>query len=144
MSDELRRHITFRAHNLLEPPPGQRFDLVFLRNVLIYFDLPTKRAILQRVHRVLDPAGALFLGAAETTMGVDDQWVRVPLGSGSVYCHAGAPLTTAASSSAASSGAAGVPHPRTGPPPARAATLPAARPAVITTPSLATTRGVLR
>lgn len=139
VSDELRRHITFRAHNLLEPPPGQRFDLVFLRNVLIYFDLPTKRAILQRVHRVLDPAGALFLGAAETTMGVDDQWVRVPLGSGSVYCHAGAPLIASASS-----GTVGVPHPRTGPPPARPATLPAPRPAATTAPSLTTTRGVLR
>lgn len=141
VSDELRRHITFRAHNLLEPPPGPRFDLVFLRNVLIYFDLPTKRAILQRVHRVLDPAGALFLGAAETTMGIDEQWVRVPLGTGSVYCHAGAPLISSAAS---------VPDPRSGPPARFTRSAPAAPglPTPRLTPAepsrLAASRGVLR
>lgn len=82
----LRSHVTFRAHNLLDAPPvGGPFDVVFLRNVLIYFDLPTKRAILRRLRQVLRPDGALLLGAAETTIGVDDDWVRLPAGSGSVY-----------------------------------------------------------
>lgn len=85
IADELRRTITFTKHNLLDPPPGGPFDIVFLRNVLIYFDLDTKRAILSRVHRVLKPGGYLVLGAAETTIGVDGDWERVPVERGSVY-----------------------------------------------------------
>ena len=78
--------VTFRQLNLVRPfPPIGRFDVVFLRNVLIYFDLPTKRDILRRVRQVLAPDGFLFLGAAEMTMGVDDQWERVPAGRSSVY-----------------------------------------------------------
>ncbi|MFP3713993.1 CheR family methyltransferase [Puerhibacterium sp. TATVAM-FAB25] len=81
----LRRVVTFRQHNLLEPAPPGPFDLVLLRNVLIYFDLPTKQAILRRVRQVMAPGGVLVLGAAETTIGVDDAWQRVPAGRGSVY-----------------------------------------------------------
>jgi chemotaxis protein methyltransferase CheR len=78
--------VTFRQLNLVRPfPPMGRFDVVFLRNVLIYFDLPTKRDILRRVRQVLAPDGYLFLGAAEMTMGVDDQWERIPAGRSSVY-----------------------------------------------------------
>jgi chemotaxis protein methyltransferase CheR len=51
--------------------------VVFLRNVLIYFDLDTKRAILQRVRRLLRPEGWLFLGSAETTLGLDGDFERV-------------------------------------------------------------------
>jgi chemotaxis protein methyltransferase CheR len=85
IAEELRRTITFQRHNLLDAPPLGPFDLVFLRNVLIYFDLATKRAILGRVHRVLRPGGFLVLGAAETTIGVDGDWERVPVARGSVY-----------------------------------------------------------
>lgn len=82
----LRDRITFQRHNLLDAPPlGGPFDVVFLRNVLIYFDLATKRDILRRVQQVLRPGGYLFLGAAETTIGIDDSWERVPVGRGSVY-----------------------------------------------------------
>jgi chemotaxis protein methyltransferase CheR len=78
--------VTFRQLNLMRPfPPLGRFDVVFLRNVLIYFDLPTKRDILGRIRQVLAPDGYLFLGAAEMTMGVDDAWQRVPAGKSSVY-----------------------------------------------------------
>ncbi len=78
--------VTFRQLNLVRPfPPMGRFDVVFLRNVLIYFDLPTKRDILRRVRQVMAPDGYLFLGAAEMTMGVDDAWERVPAGRSSVY-----------------------------------------------------------
>lgn len=85
VADELRRTITFQKHNLLDSPPAGPFDVVFLRNVLIYFDLETKRSILSRVHRVLRPGGFLVLGAAETTIGVDGDWERVPVERGSVY-----------------------------------------------------------
>lgn len=82
----LREAITFAKHNLLEAPPvGGPFDVVFLRNVLIYFDLATKRDVLRRVQQVVRPGGYLLLGAAETTIGVDDGWERVPAGRSSVY-----------------------------------------------------------
>lgn len=82
----LKERITFTRHNLLDAPPlGGPFDVVFCRNVLIYFDLATKRDILRRVQQVLRPGGYLFLGAAETTIGIDDTWERVPVGRGSVY-----------------------------------------------------------
>ena len=61
------------------------FDVVYLRNVLIYFDLPTKQAILRRVRALLRPDGWLFLGAAETTLGVDDSWERIAVGRSSAY-----------------------------------------------------------
>ncbi len=82
----LRQQVTFRKHNLLDQPPiGGPFDIVFLRNVLIYFDVATKRDVLARVRRSLAPGGYLFLGAAETTIGIDDTWERVHEGGSSVY-----------------------------------------------------------
>jgi chemotaxis protein methyltransferase CheR len=86
VSDAVRRPVTFARHNLLDAPPaGPPFDIVFLRNVLIYFDLPTKRSILGRIRRVLRPDGFLILGAAESTLGVDSAWERVPVNRGAVY-----------------------------------------------------------
>lgn len=84
----LRAQVTFQRNNLLEPPPmGGPFDVVFLRNVLIYFDLATKREVLRRVQHVVRPGGFLMLGAAETTLGIDEAWTRVPVGRGAVYRH---------------------------------------------------------
>ncbi len=86
VADELRRQVAFRQHNLLDAPPlGGPFDVVFLRNVLIYFDLPTKRAVLERVRGALRPGGYLVLGAAETTIGVHDAYERVVAGRATVY-----------------------------------------------------------
>lgn len=86
INQSIRERVEFRKLNLTRPfPPMGRFDVVFLRNVLIYFDLPTKRDVLKRVRQVMAPDGHLFLGAAEMTMGVDDAWERVPAGRSSVY-----------------------------------------------------------
>jgi len=82
----LRRMVTARECNLAAPLPRMGpFDVVYLRNVLIYFDLPTKQVILRRVRELMRPDGWLFLGAAETTLGVDDSWSRVVLGRTSAY-----------------------------------------------------------
>lgn len=82
----LRQNLTFEQHNLLTAPPGVgMFDIVFLRNVLIYFDLPTKQSILARLRSRVRPGGYLLLGAAETTVGVDPAWERVDAAQGSIY-----------------------------------------------------------
>lgn len=86
VAEHIRRHVDFRQHNLLDPPPlGGPFDVVFLRNVLIYFDAATKREILARVARVLRPEGYLLLGAAETIPPIETQWQRADITRGAVY-----------------------------------------------------------
>lgn len=76
---ELREMIEFREWNLIEPwRPLPLMDIVFLRNVLIYFDVETKRSILAKMVRVLRPGGFLFLGGAETTINLGDDFERLP------------------------------------------------------------------
>jgi len=83
---ELRAVVKTRLLNLSVPfPPLGTFDVVFLRNVLIYFDAATKKAVLQRVRQVLRPDGYLFLGGAETTLGIDDAFDRVVLDRATAY-----------------------------------------------------------
>ena len=64
---ELRRMIEFMSVNLIRDdwPFREPFDVVFCRNVMIYFDAPTQRRVLERIHRVLKPGGMLFVGHAE-------------------------------------------------------------------------------
>src|SRR5690606_29959074 len=63
---ELQRHVRFMNVNLIhELPLRDPFDIVFCRNVMIYFDAPTQRRVLERIHRVMKPGGTLFVGHAE-------------------------------------------------------------------------------
>jgi chemotaxis protein methyltransferase CheR len=64
---ELRRLIDFISVNLIRDdwPFREPFDVVFCRNVMIYFDAPTQRAVLERIHRVMKPGAMLFVGHAE-------------------------------------------------------------------------------
>lgn len=82
----LRNMVETKFLNLAEPlPPLPQMDIVFIRNVLIYLDVETKRKILGEIKKVLKPDGYLFLGGAETTMNVDDQWIRHAVGRATVY-----------------------------------------------------------
>ncbi len=66
IGDHLRGRVTFRTHNLMSvAPEGGRFDVVFCRNVLFYFDAVTKRRVLHQFSRVLADDGILALGGAE-------------------------------------------------------------------------------
>jgi chemotaxis protein methyltransferase CheR len=72
---------TFSKLNLIEAwPVLPAFDVVMLRNVLIYFSPETKKTILRKVRQVMAPHGVLFLGAAETTMGLDASFEREQAG----------------------------------------------------------------
>jgi chemotaxis protein methyltransferase CheR len=86
LKDRLRQKVSFQSLNLIAPWPSMPvMDVVFLRNVLIYFDVETKRAILGRVKKVLAPNGYLFLGGAESTVGIDDSFDRVREGRAVFY-----------------------------------------------------------
>jgi chemotaxis protein methyltransferase CheR len=83
---ELRNMVTFTKLNLIERWPSlPSMDIVFLRNVLIYFSPETKRAILEKVRKVMAPHAVLFLGAAETTMGLDASFERVQIDNSVFY-----------------------------------------------------------
>ena len=76
---EIRAAVEFKELNLVRRWPSmQPWDLVLLRNVLIYFDPATKTDILGRVHSLLAPDGFLLLGAAETTLNTHGGFERVP------------------------------------------------------------------
>jgi chemotaxis protein methyltransferase CheR len=76
--ESLRSMATFTNVNLIERwPKLPEMDVVFLRNVLIYFSPDTKRTILRKLREVMAPHAVLFLGAAETTMGLDAGFERV-------------------------------------------------------------------
>lgn len=74
IKSHLKANINFRQYNLLDTKTVLgRFDLIFCRNVLIYFDEPTKRAVLERLASWLEPHGLLLLGSAETVIGITDK-----------------------------------------------------------------------
>jgi chemotaxis protein methyltransferase CheR len=88
LKPHLRSMVEFRQTNLLALPPLGPFDLVMCRNVLIYFDVETKRRVLEGVAKRMRPGGWLQLGAAETTVGLDSTFVPVA-GHPSLYRRAG-------------------------------------------------------
>ena len=76
ISAAMRDAVKYRPFNLLDDYTQLgAFDVIFCRNVLIYFDTPTKANILERMSRLLNPGGFLFLGGAETVLGVSDRFV---------------------------------------------------------------------
>lgn len=84
--DEVRRMIDFRRVNLISATwaPGT-FDVVWCRNVLIYFDLPTKRRILKQLCEALTPGGFLILGATENLYGLAEGLESVHVAGAIVY-----------------------------------------------------------
>ena len=86
LREDLRKRVDFREMNLIkEWGCFPRLDIVFLRNVLIYFDVETKKAILEKVRKLLRPGGYLLLGGAETTFNLDDGFERVVFDKTTVY-----------------------------------------------------------
>ncbi len=109
---ELKKYVRFFQHNLLSPPrfPGS-VDVVFLRNVLIYMDEPTRRRIVEHILSRLASDGYLFVGSTESLTGLVQGLAPVP-GSHAVYQPAAAATAPAAPGTsrpaAAGSAAAGI------------------------------------
>ncbi|HDZ57771.1 MAG TPA: protein-glutamate O-methyltransferase CheR [Pseudomonas xinjiangensis] len=82
----LRSRVEFRALNLLDSYAGLgKFDIVFCRNVLIYFSADVKKDILKRIHATLKPGGYLMLGASEALNGLPELYQMVQCSPGIVY-----------------------------------------------------------
>lgn len=93
---DMRQAVTFRPINLLEDfSLLGTFDIVLCRNVLIYFDQPTKTRILHGIANRLTPDGALLLGGAESVLGLCDAFASLS-GLRGVYSHTSNPLTKSA------------------------------------------------
>ena len=91
INEHLRSRVRFEEFNLMSDFRGLgRFDVIFCRNVLIYFDVPTKKNVLGRLVQALPPDGYFVMGAAETVVGLTDalaphgecRSINVPRGQG--------------------------------------------------------------
>ncbi len=92
----IRSMVNFRQLNLLDDIAALgRFDVIFCRNVLIYFDQPTKTLVLDRLSRQMAPDGHLYLGGAETVLGISDKLQPVPDNRGIYSIATAAPLVRA-------------------------------------------------
>ena len=71
--DQVKQQVVFRRLNLSQPPFPMRgpLDIIFCRNVLIYFDLPVRQRLMLAMQELLRPGGWLFLGHTETMTGID-------------------------------------------------------------------------
>jgi chemotaxis protein methyltransferase CheR len=86
LKDSVRSMVTFQKFDLRQSPaPLGAFDVVLCRNVLIYFDTPTKKKILTGLRSVFRDDGALLLGGAEAILDLDAGYTRQVVGQASVY-----------------------------------------------------------
>jgi chemotaxis protein methyltransferase CheR len=71
--EQIKRDVTFRRFNLVnkEFPFKKRFHIIFCRNVMIYFDQPTREALVQRFSQLMEPGSYLFIGHSETLNGMN-------------------------------------------------------------------------
>lgn len=85
---DIRSRVEYQELNLLQPFPSYwKFDIIFCRNVLIYFDVPTKKDVIDRMARTLVTGGRMFLGGTEGTLGVTDSVTRIPNDPSGVFCR---------------------------------------------------------
>lgn len=105
LKDDIKNMVKFSAFNLLDDMArlGQ-FDIIFCRNVLIYFDEKTKSQILGRMDKQLEKDGFLLLGGAETVLGITDKFIPKPEKRGLYIKNPSAATTPPSTGGAASSG----------------------------------------
>jgi len=86
VKDEVKKMVSFKPLNLLNSYNLMgRFDIVFCRNVLIYFSPEIKSKIISQIHGTLNPTGYLFLGASESITGLSDDFTMIRCNPGIVY-----------------------------------------------------------
>jgi chemotaxis protein methyltransferase CheR len=106
IADTIRSMAQFKEFNLLgDLRPLGRFDVVFCRNVLIYFDQDTKKRVLEAIAAQMSPDGVLYLGGAETVLGITSRFAPLPSERG-VYGLTGGSAGPAASAPRVAAGVA--------------------------------------
>ena len=71
----IRQNIIYRKFNLMEPMPfSRKFQVIFCRNVMIYFDAPTREAVVKKLYDVTEPGGYLFVGHSESLGSLSTQY----------------------------------------------------------------------
>jgi chemotaxis protein methyltransferase CheR len=81
----LKDLVHFDFHNLKTEFLPQRNDVIFCRNVMIYFDEPEQKRLIEKFHRCLNPGGYLFIGHAESLFGLSDQYRMIHENNGTAY-----------------------------------------------------------
>lgn len=98
IGEHIRKMVSFKYFNLLDDPRALgHFDVVLCRNVLIYFDVETKSRVMERIAGVMEKDAVMFLGSAESTVGLTDKLAPVKSGHG-VYKIQGGPPSLAETS----------------------------------------------
>jgi chemotaxis protein methyltransferase CheR len=69
--------VTFAKFNLLSDTPSDLFDIIFCRNVMIYFDTPTRQKVVDNLSQALKPGGYFFVGLAESLNGLDHSFTTI-------------------------------------------------------------------
>lgn len=86
ISEQIKNSVTFMKINLIDDwPLLPAMDVIFLRHVLIYFEIETRRNILRKIKKILKPDGYLFLGVGETPFGIDEEFESVYIGNSICY-----------------------------------------------------------
>ncbi|MCC5822047.1 MAG: protein-glutamate O-methyltransferase [Phycisphaerales bacterium] len=99
LSEDIRRMVTFEKHNLKDRLAAKRhgtWDIIFCRNVLIYFDDDMKRQVINTFCDVLAPDGTLFIGHSERIKDITDRFEQIPVPQGFCYRKLAAPMKLAA------------------------------------------------
>lgn len=78
IKDEIRSHVAYGKHNLVyDLPPRAGYDVIFCRNVMIYFDLKTKQKIVNDMYEALKPGGYFIFGQSESMVGLKSKFINV-------------------------------------------------------------------
>jgi chemotaxis protein methyltransferase CheR len=108
LNDDIRKMVKYEYFNLLDPMSRLgTFDIIFCRNVLIYFDEKTKAKVLENMAKQLEPDGFLFLGGAETVLGITNSFKPIPAQRG-LYATEKSPHLAAAKPAGAATGTTGL------------------------------------
>jgi chemotaxis protein methyltransferase CheR len=76
INDDIRQMVSFKHLNLMDEHfMFEDMDIIFMRNILIYFDVPSKQLVLKKIRQCLHPEGYVFLGSAESTCYLDHGFV---------------------------------------------------------------------
>jgi len=71
IGNEVKKHTSFDKHNLITDSPPKEFDIIFCRNVMIYFDRSTRQTVVNNLSRALKSKGYLFVGMSESLRGIN-------------------------------------------------------------------------